>query len=75
VHTTNHKHHETKWVDILRVSYQFRFGLVCKTYNNVQAKGVFGYGFNNITTQAKEVFNYGLTWASFAKCVVQHKQM
>jgi len=30
---------------------------------------------NNITTQGKEVFNYGLTRASFAKCVVQHKQM
>lgn len=30
---------------------------------------------NNITTQTKEVFNYGLTWASFAKHVVQHKQM
>lgn len=30
---------------------------------------------NNITTQAKEVFNYGLIWASFAKCVMQHKQM
>ncbi len=27
----------------------------------------------NITTQAKEVFNYGLT--CFAKCVVQHKQI
>jgi hypothetical protein len=30
---------------------------------------------NSITTQAKEVFNYGLIGAGFAKHVMQYKQM